>query len=269
MFIDFHTHLFPDKLAAKAIPKLSETIHQQPETDGTYRGLQKSMEKAGIAISVVLPPVTNVSQFSSVNRFAAQINEEFYKHPDHGILSFGGIHPASGNYKAELSEIKAMGFTGIKLHPDYQEMMFNDIRYKRLIDRACELGLVVVTHTGNDPYSPDVVHCTVPMIVDVLEDVAPVNLVLAHMGNNQYYDEVEAELIGRDVYLDTAYSISTVEPSRLLRMIRGHGADKVLFATDVPWSPQKEDVDTLKNLGLTDEELALISHQNAQKLLKL
>lgn len=269
MFIDFHTHIFPDKVAAKAIPKLAETIHQKPETDGTYSGLQKSMDDAGIAVSVVLPPVTAVRQFESINRFAAEINEEFFKHPDHGILSFGGIHPDSGNYKEQLKELKAMGFIGIKLHPDYQEMMFNDIRYKRLIDKASELDFIVVTHTGNDPYSPDVVHCTVPMIVDVLEDVAPPRLVLAHMGNNMYYDEVEAELIGRDVYLDTAYSISTVEPARLLRMIRNHGADKVLFATDVPWSPQKDDVITLKKLGLTEEELNLVSHQNALKLLQL
>lgn len=56
------------------------------------------------------------------------------------MISFGGIHPESENYKQELQEIKSLGMKGIKLHPDYQEMYFNDIRYKRLVSYASELG---------------------------------------------------------------------------------------------------------------------------------
>ena len=45
MIVDFHTHIFPDKVAAKAIPKLSSVIHLEPSMNGTIDGLKASMEK--------------------------------------------------------------------------------------------------------------------------------------------------------------------------------------------------------------------------------
>lgn len=269
MFIDIHTHIFPDKVAPKAVAQLADTIHLIPSMDGTYDGLRRSHESAEIDISVVLPVVTAPRQFDSVIRFADQINEKFYKNNKRGILSLAGIHPDSEDYADQLRLIKSHGFAGVKLHPDYQGYTFNDIRYKRILDKASELDLMIIVHTGLDPVSPDKIHCNVSSILDVIKDVAPEKLVLAHMGNNMCYDEVEKYLLGEKVYLDTAYSISNVKKERLLRMIRKHGADKVLFGTDAPWSDQKEDVEILKNLGLTDGEFELVSHKNAWKLLRL
>ncbi len=105
------------------------------------------------------------------------------------------------------------------------------------------------------------------MILDVLEDVAPENLILAHLGSNENYDEAEEKLCGRNVYLDTAYSITRVSEAQLIRMIRRHGADKILFATDCPWAEQKTCVDVLKKSALTDREKELILSKNAGRLL--
>ena len=92
---------------------------------------------------------------------------------------------ACDDYRSELHELKEMGFLGIKLHPDYQDMYFNDIRYKRILDYASELGLIVVVHAGKDPKCPDHVHCAPEMIEEVLNEVAPEKLVLAHFGGNE------------------------------------------------------------------------------------
>ncbi len=269
MFIDIHSHIFPDKVAVKAIPKLAGVIKREPSMDGTYTGLQKSMEDGGVDISVVLPTVTNPHQFDSVIRFADQINEEFYKHPNWGIISLAGIHPDNDNYAEKLKQIKSMGFSGVKIHPDYQGTLFNDIKYKRILNKASELDLFVLTHAGFDVYSPNKIHCTIPMIQEVLDEVAPTKLVLAHMGNNEFYDEVEHGILGRDVYLDTAYTIDNIPPDRLRSMIQKHGAHKVLFGTDAPWTHQKKGVTTLAEMGLSEEELALVSHKNALNLLKI
>ena len=129
MVIDFHTHIFPDKIAEKTLDFLSNVCHSSPYTNGTYEGLKKSAQEAGIAISVALPAVTKVSQMDSVNRFAAQYQEA-------PVISFGGIHPDCSDVKHELKNLKAMGMKGIKLHPDYQDCYFNDLRYKRLISDA-------------------------------------------------------------------------------------------------------------------------------------
>lgn len=269
MYIDFHTHIFPDKVAEKAIPQLASVIRHEASMDGTYRGLTESMQKASVDISVVLPTVTNLHQFDSIIRFADQINEKFYQNPTKGILSLAGIHPMSESYAEQLRIIKDHGFVGLKLHPDYQGIFFNDIRCKRIIDKAAELGLFVITHTGYDPYSPELVHCSVPMILEVLRDVQPDNLVLAHMGGNLFPADVEHYLLGSDVYLDTSYSIRHLVPERLSSMIHKHGADKVLFGSDAPWTAQNEDVPILNQLALTEEEFELVAHKNARRLLHL
>ena len=124
MIIDFHTHMFPDKIAKGTLDFLEGVCKVTPYTDGTYEGLKASGERAGVDISVALPAVTKVSQISSINRFASSYLEG-------PVISFGGIHPESEKYKQELQEIKSLGMKGIKLHPDYQEMYFNDIRYKK------------------------------------------------------------------------------------------------------------------------------------------
>ena len=51
MIIDFHTHTFPEKIAAAAISKLEQKAHARAHTDGTQSALLRSMlgypEEAG------------------------------------------------------------------------------------------------------------------------------------------------------------------------------------------------------------------------------
>ena len=136
MIIDFHTHMFPDKIAKGTIDFLAGVCKMPPYTDGTYMGLKKETLESGVDLSVALPIVTKPAQFQSINTFASGYQEK-------PILSFGSIHPDSADYRAELRQIKDMGLKGIKLHPDYQETFFNDLRYKRIISLASELGFII------------------------------------------------------------------------------------------------------------------------------
>lgn len=262
MIIDMHTHIFPEKIAARTLELLSGRIHAEPYTNGMAEGLRASAEAAGIDLSVVLPVVTKPSQFESINKFALQFREG-------PLYSFGGIHPASENYKEELKWLKDMGFIGIKLHPDYQDMYFDDIRMKRLIDYASQLGFIIVVHAGNDPLCPDDIHCVPKTAREVIREVQPEKLVLAHMGGNSLVDEIEEYIIGENVYLDTAYVLRKIPEERLIQMMRNHSCDKILFATDSPWSDQKSDVDYLKAMKITEEERDKIAWKNAAELLKI
>lgn len=260
--IDFHTHIFPDEIADKTIPYLASVCNTEPYTNGKEYGLEDSMEKAKIQLSVVLPIVTKTSQFRSVNEFAMKFQKG-------RLLSFGGIHPQSTNYKEELKYLKYLGIKGIKLHPDYQETYFNDISYKRIISYASEHGLIVSVHAGIDPKCPEDVHCTPKMAAEVLDEVCPTHLVLAHMGGNELWDEVEHYLVGRDVYFDTAVVLDRMKEEQFLRIVRNHGAEKILFASDSPWADQAEYVQRLMSFSLHENERQLILHENAKKLLGL
>jgi hypothetical protein len=54
----------------------------------------------------------------------------------------------------------------------------------------------------------------------------------------------------------------------LLSIIRTHGADKILFATDSPWGDPKKDLARLRTLPLTSQELDQILYQNALSILQ-
>ena len=260
MVIDFHTHMFPDKIADKTITFLAEVCQMPPQTDGTYTGLSESAKKGGVDLSIALPAMTKPSQFDSVNTFAAA-------HQEGNVISFGGIHPATEHYREELRHIKELGLKGIKLHPDYQDMYFDNIRYERIIDAASELGLITVVHAGVDPKCPEDVHCTPEMARKVLDDVKPEKLVLAHMGGNEMWDDVERYLVGQNVYFDTGVILNTMPQEQFLRIVHMHGADRILFGTDSPWADQKNFVALLEHMTLTEEEKAAIFSENAKKLL--
>jgi hypothetical protein len=279
MIVDFHTHTYPEKIAAKTVDLLEKRSETTAATDGTLAGLKASMDRAGVDISVVLPVVTAPKQYERINDTAYRVTEAF---EETGIWSFGGIHPDNDNYKEILNDIKAHGLKGIKLHPDYQETFFNDIRYKRIISYATELGLIVVVHAGVDIGLPSPVHCTVDMSVEILDEVKPDKLVLAHMGGWQMWDQVLAKLCGREVYLDTAFSCGDISWTNdkhrdwhlcnrelYLDIIKAHGADKILFATDSPWVDQKEGISCIRQLPLTEEDMSKILGDNAVKLLQL
>lgn len=269
MVIDSHTHIFPDPVAQKAIPELAALIKARPAMDGTVNGLLESMENGDIGISIVLPIVTHPHQFDSILRFAVHLNET-YSAGRRRIHSLASVHPLEPAFAEQLRLIRREGFTGIKIHPPYQGVELNDIRYKRIIEKASELGLSVTTHAGFDVYCPHHNYCSVDMILEVLHDVAPPALVAAHLGNNSYYDEVEKKLCGQNLYFDTAYSILHISETQLAGIIRQHGADKVLFATDVPWADQKASVERLRNLpGLSPEEKERLLFRNAASLYHL
>lgn len=269
MIIDTHTHIFPDKVAAAAIPKLASIIGLEPSMNGTADGLCASMEKGNIDLSIVLPIVTNPHQYDSIFRFAVYINEH-YSEGNQKLLSLASVHPDESNVKEQLHQIAREGFKGIKLQPYYQMVHFDDIRYLRILDIASELGLAIVVHTGVDPYNLIEEFCSPDMIVNAVRETAPTKLITAHMGNNMNYDESEEKLCGLDIYMDTAYTINHIDEQQFIRMVHKHGVDKVMFATDAPWTCQGKVAQRLINMdGLTPEEKDMLLYKNAQRIFEL
>ncbi|MBE5881482.1 MAG: metal-dependent hydrolase [Lachnospiraceae bacterium] len=261
--IDFHTHTFPDKIVQKTIAALESKAGVTAKSDGTLEGLMDSMRRSGIDLSVIMPVVTRPEQFQTVNNFAAQVNEKY----GDCVISFGGIHPSSQNYKKELNYIKSLGLKGIKLHPDYQGTMVDDIGYKHIIDYASQLDMVIVTHAGIDIGIPDPVHCPPVKSLEIIEELQPPKLVLAHMGGWKQWDEVEEYLAGKNVYLDCAFCSAYMSSEQFERIVRKHGADKILFATDSPWEDPCSTIKWVESTSLSGEEKKKIYMQNACELL--
>ncbi len=264
MVIDFHTHIFPDKIAAKSIAALEEKSGITAATDGTLSGLLASMEKNRVDVSVILPVVTKPSQFDSVNAFAAQVNEKYAGK----LISFGGIHPDCEDYRGKLDAIKALGLPGIKIHPDYQGVMIDDVRYMNIIEYADELGLIIVTHAGVDIGLPKPVHCPPDKMRKVLDVIKPEKMVLAHLGGWKQWEQVYEYLAGENVWLDTAFTFDYIEQDMFLKILGKHDSDKIIFATDSPWSDAAKDMERLKKMPIHSEVLEKILWRNAKQLLE-
>lgn len=71
MVIDFHTHIFPEKIAAKTIAALETCGGIKAATNGTLSGLKRSMKLRRIAYTVAFPVVIKPSHFEIVNPYTA------------------------------------------------------------------------------------------------------------------------------------------------------------------------------------------------------
>ena len=268
MIVDFHAHAFPDALAERSVAYLAAKAGIEHYADGTVRGLAAAASRVKADCSLVLPVVTKPSQFASVNAFASRIDKGEFDAFGVRLRSFGGVHPDSEDVGKELVAIKEMGLKGVKIHPDYQQTFIDDAKNLRIIEKAAELGLWVSVHAGLDLGFPDCTHCTPERAKNALHLTGAENVILAHMGGFGMWEEVLDLLVGEKVRFDTGVVARYMDPRLATEIVKAHGADKVLFATDSPWASYEDSVAFVESLDITAEDKAKILGENAAKLLE-
>ncbi len=261
MLIDFHTHAFPEKIAEKALEKLSFVSGGLiPYTNGTFSDLKRLLAQSGIDKAVVLNIATNATQQKNVNDFAAFIND------NETIFSFGSVFPDSPDALYELERIKDMGLLGVKLHPDYQRFFVDDEKMKPIYKKIGQLGLITLFHAGQDYGFPPPYGATPERMEKALSWFeSPV--VAAHLGGKGYEEEVLKRLCKKDIYFDTAFSFGTIPKPYVQKIIETHTPDKILFGTDTPWHNAEMEMRLVKSLGLSKDDFDKITYKNAEKLL--
>lgn len=280
MIIDFHTHTYPDQLAASVVERLAAQANVIPCADGTAGGLLLAERAAGVDRSIILPVATKPEQVHHINDLAAAHNEHAFVT---NMFSFACIHPDYPDWKQELDRIAARKMRGIKIHPVYQQTPLDDIRYLRILERAGELGLIVVAHAGFDIGLPGCCHSTPEKARNALKQTGPVKLVLAHMGGWRCWERVPELLADTSALLDTAFSLGTLNlretagnpdrqlltPDAFVSLVRAFGAERILFGSDSPWGSPQKDLQQLRALPLTMDEKTAILGANARRLLGL
>ena len=264
-YFDFHTHAFVDSLAERALSGLSETSGIAPSTDGTLSGLKRLMADNGIEGAMVLPIATKPSQQTNINNWAAEINCG-------GIYCCGTVHPDAEDAVEEVERISSLGLYGLKFHSEYQFFRPDEERMYPIYRKAAELGLMVVFHGGWDPYCKgEEILATPRSFANLAEKFPELTVVAAHMGGMKLFDEVEDCLAGKfgNVYFDTGVVSEHISDEQMYRIIAAHGADKVLFGSDVPWDEPYKEIAMIDRLPLTDAEKELIFFKNAEELLKI
>lgn len=261
MTIDFHTHAFPEKIAAEAIRTLSERSCLPPFSNGTAQELNDMTHDSGIDFSVVLNIATNEKQQQNVNNFAAALSV------CGNLIPFGSVYPRSGNAFEELDRIKALGLKGIKLHPDYQDFFVDDKALYPLYERIAELGFITVFHAGYDIGVPEPIHCTPERLAAALPYFKGAPVVAAHFGGYMCWREVEEYLAGSECYFDTSFTAGRIPVPLAKRIIKKHGTERLLFGSDMPWSSADMEKKAIERLKLGDSDTEAVLGGNAKALL--
>lgn len=264
MIIDFHTHAFPDTLAERAISSLlagSGNIFNT-FTDATVSGLIAYMDESGIDKSVLQPIVTKEKQVVTLNEWAVSVQCD-------RIISFGGIYPSSPDYKSAIDLVVSLGLPGLKLHPEYQHFVVDDPKLLPVYDYALSRGLTLLFHAGFDPGFNAPFNSSPKQFANVLDAMRGGTIVIAHMGGHNDWEESERYLCGRDVYFDTSMGFVYFPREVFLRFVKSHGADRLLFGTDSPWSSAELEIDALRLMPVSNEQKELVFSGNAMRILGL
>jgi predicted TIM-barrel fold metal-dependent hydrolase len=265
--IDIHTHFFPGEIAKKTIDYLSEKGMIKAYGGGALDSLKEYMQKDGVALSINAPIATRPEQVVSINRKMVE-----YNRIEKSVICLGTMHPffgRVGNIEEEFDFLAKNGIKGIKMHTEYQEFYPDDGHLKKIYRACMKNNLVILFHAGADAaYDFDSTHGTPARFSNMLKSYPGLRAILAHMGGYRMWDEVYKQLVGKDVYFDTAYSVE-METSVFKGIVKEHGADKILFGTDFPWERAAAIIKKIEENAESLEEREKIFHLNAEKLLKI
>ncbi|MHB1453035.1 MAG: amidohydrolase family protein [Saccharofermentanales bacterium] len=261
--IDAHTHIFPDKVAERAVGGISAFYDLPMAMAGTTEHLIETSRNAGVVRMLVTSTATSANQVKAINNF---LKHETDDHPE--FFAFGTLYPLMDDNEidAELDRMEGMGFKGIKLHPDFQKIEVDSPEIIRIAKKAAG-RFPILTHAGDYRYdfsNPD-------RLRRLIESAPPELIVIAaHLGGWSVWEEAAEKLSPYgNLYVDTCSSLRFIPAETAGDILKAYGRTKVLFGTDYPMWNISEEFDSIAALHLSDEWLHSILHDNAARLFSL
>lgn len=263
--IDVHAHIYPDKIAAKAVAAVGKFYcYDEMSGGGTPDDLLEICADSPITKSIVHSVATTAKSVPTINSFLA---EQGRLHPE--FIAFGTMHPDFPDKEAEVERALSLGIRGFKLHPDTQEVNMDDPRLMEFYEIiAGRVPLIV--HTGDYRYD----YSNPERLVNILDAFPDLVVDAAHLAGWSIYDVgydiMHASPINEErLYIDISSAFAWVGRRHMRELVRLWGVDHVMFGSDYPmWHPLVE-LNELMNCDLTDDELEKILHVNAERFANL
>ena len=259
--IDAHAHIYPDKIAAKAVSAIGRFygVEQSMAGKGSAADLLGVCKRSDITHFIVHSVATTAKSVPIINTFLAEqaaAHEEF--------IGFGTMHPDFDDMEAEVERAIGLGLHGFKLHPDTQQVNMDDPRLMRFYEIiAGRVPLVV--HTGD--YRQD--YSSPQRLSRILRAFPNLVVDAAHLGGWSTYDVGydilhESLLNPERLFVDASSAFAFVGRRHMRELIRMWGADRVMFGSDYPmWDPLGE-LNEMLSCNLTDDELEKVLWRNAE-----
>lgn len=258
MIINAHAHIYPEKIAERAVHGIESFYSISVELDGTVSGLLADGEKAGVSRFIVQSVATVPEQVQTINNFIAQSVAE---NPEK-FIGFGTIHPDFPDIAGEIDRLASLGLRGIKLHNDFQRFNIDDERAFPIYE-AAEGRFPILFHMGDERYD----YSAPERLLRVIEKFPRLTVIGAHFAGWSLWDRAAEVLGGTGIYTDCSSSLYALTPEHAAEIIAKFGADRVMWGTDYPMWSCAEELERFYKIPLSEREQSLILGENALRLL--
>lgn len=272
MIIDVHSHDFAPSVAMRAMSGMCHALGSRltPSGDGTLQNHLDSLDLAGVDKAVLCPIATKPGQFEVIlRRSVAILSGEAGERAKAGIIPFASVHPADPDWSRHLDAVAKAGIRGVKFHPYYQGFSLADPAVWPVFRKAAELGLVVQCHAGRDlgyPGRDDA--CGPQEVATLLRNVRGLTFIAAHLGGCAgHAPHATDALLELGAYIDTSALAQDRFKDEQMRLLRSWPRERILFATDFPWTSYPEALAWVRSIRARDDWPAVLGG-NAARLLK-
>ena len=229
--------------------------------------LVKFLNEQGVDYGVLLAEDSPITGNFCPNEQVA----EYCKGADN-LIPFASVNPYLCASPAKELEhcICNQGFKGVKLYPTYNYFYPNDPRLYPFYEKARELNIPLMIHTGSSVFPAARLKYGDPLYIDDLAvDFPELTLIQVHAGRGFWYDRAFfLAQLHRNVYME----IAGLPPSRLLKYFPEfeRNQDKILFGSDWPGVPGiAENIQAIKELPVSEECKRKVLGENALRILGL
>lgn len=258
MIIDFHAHIYPEKIAEKATNSISTFYNIPMAYNGSVEKLLESGKKINVEHYIVHSTATKPAQVTHINDF---IISQCQQHKC--FVGFGTVHPDFQENIEEIDRIFNSGIKGIKLHPDFQEFKFDTPKMNDVYDYLSQKEMPILVHAGDCRYD----FSGPKRIAQVVKNFPKLKIVAAHFGGYTQWDEAIEYLVGKRIWFDTSSTLWKLDYPTAEKMINKHGAENFFFGTDYPMWDHCDELNRFMRLKLTDNQREKILYTNAKEFL--
>jgi predicted TIM-barrel fold metal-dependent hydrolase len=231
----------------KLFPRFSryvEIIHNQARNNlGTPRNLMAYMDRFGIDISVLQP----IEPFRSTADNLALTGVR--------LRTFASVHPMQAGWESRLRKYMELGCLGLKIQPVIQRLSPEDPAVCDLIEEYAPHGRPVLLHGGESSYRMGERSLSLFGRIGAWESILAsfpgVKFIIAHTAMEGWREAIAMGERLPNLYVDTSFQPASHVREALRRM----GKERVLFASDWPYSLQKAPLRVISSASAGDAGL--------------
>lgn len=264
-----HAHVFPESI----------------NPDGTVDRLLRLLDACGIEQAVCFAPFSNQLQGTGIDHNPWLARELTGRSR---LVGFGTLDLTRADVKSQVTQIRDLGFRGIKMHPNVQEFDILCPAAMEAYGAAQDLGLFITFHSGVHHYR--IAHYNVLKFDEVACQFPDLCFSLEHVGGYAFFNEALAVITnnipfppvpGRkprvyggltSVFTPDFIRMWYMPPERMRELVAQVGPEQLIFGLDFPYNLEANThlaLQTLTTLGLPEAHLRLILGDNLRQVLNL